>query len=71
MLMNGKVVRPDPTNLSFQQWERCDDMGTSWILNSMSKDLRDCLQYVDNATELWDELEDRYDQANGAKLYQL
>lgn len=37
----------------------------------MSKDLRDCLQYVDNATELWDELEDRYDQANGAKLYQL
>ena len=55
----------------FAQWERCDDMVTSWLLNSLSKDLADSLQYVNNAKELWDELADRYDQANGAKLYQL
>jgi len=53
------------------QWERCDDRVTSWILNSLSPDLRDSLQYVNNAKELWDELEDRYDQTNGCKLYQL
>jgi len=29
------------------------------------------LQYVNNAKELWDELADRYDQTNGAKLFQL
>ncbi|XP_049407775.1 uncharacterized protein LOC125871216 [Solanum stenotomum] len=29
------------------------------------------LQYVNNAKELWDELTDRYDQTNGAKLHQL
>nr|XP_019068965.1 uncharacterized protein LOC109120058 [Solanum lycopersicum] len=46
-------------------------MVTSWILNSLSKDLADSLPYVNNAKELWDELEDRYDQANGAKLYQI
>ena len=46
-------------------------MVTSWILNSLSKDLADSLQYVNNAKELWDELKDRYDQANGAKLYQI
>nr|AAT40537.2 hypothetical protein SDM1_3t00003 [Solanum demissum] len=46
-------------------------MVTSWILNSLSKDLVDSLQYVNNAKELWDKLADRYDQANGAKLYQL
>jgi len=46
-------------------------MVTSWILNSLSPDLRDSLQYVNNAKELWDELEDRYDQTNGCKLYQL
>ncbi|KAH0684052.1 hypothetical protein KY285_021543 [Solanum tuberosum] len=66
--INGKIVRPDP---SFQQWERCDDMVTSWILNSLSPDLRDSLQYVSNAQELWGELEERYDQTNGCKLYQL
>ncbi|XP_075091973.1 uncharacterized protein LOC142172099 [Nicotiana tabacum] len=46
-------------------------MVTSWILNSLSKDLADSLQYVKDAEELWQELEDRYDQTNGAKLYQL
>ncbi|XP_015159258.1 uncharacterized protein [Solanum tuberosum] len=69
--INGKVVKPNPDNPSFQQWERCDDMVTSWILNSLSPDLRDSLQYVNNAQELWDELEERYDQTNGCKLYQL
>ncbi|KAL3360867.1 hypothetical protein AABB24_014020 [Solanum stoloniferum] len=69
--INGKVVRPDSDDPTFAQWERCDDMVTSWILNSLSPDLRDSLQYVNNAKELWDELEDRYDQTNGCKLYQL
>ncbi|XP_049364569.1 uncharacterized protein LOC125829386 [Solanum verrucosum] len=46
-------------------------MVTSWILNSLSPDLRDSLQYVNNAQELWAELEERYDQTNGCKLYQL
>ncbi|XP_019261518.1 PREDICTED: uncharacterized protein LOC109239405 [Nicotiana attenuata] len=53
------------------KWERCDDMVTSWIPNSLSKDLADSLQYVNNAKEMWQELENRYDQTNGAKLYQL
>lgn len=64
-------MKPDPNSLNFSQWERCDDLVTSWILNSLSMDLANSLQYVNNAKELWDELTDRYDQANRAKLYQL
>ncbi|KAH0635764.1 hypothetical protein KY289_035679 [Solanum tuberosum] len=69
--INGKIVKPNPDDPGFQQWERCDDMVTSWILNSFSPDLRDSLQYVNNAQNLWAELEERYDQTNGCKLYQL
>ncbi|XP_015168339.1 uncharacterized protein [Solanum tuberosum] len=69
--INGKIEKPAPTSPTYDQWERCDNMVTSWILNSLSKDLADSLQYVNNAKELWEELEDRYDQANGAKLYQI
>ncbi|KAH0692228.1 hypothetical protein KY285_019325 [Solanum tuberosum] len=69
--INGTLVRPAPTDPGFLQWERCDDMVTSWILNSLSPDLRDSLQYVNNAHELWAELKERYDQTNGCKLYQL
>ncbi|XP_049394581.1 uncharacterized protein LOC125858834 [Solanum stenotomum] len=69
--INGKLAKSNPDDPSFQQWERCDDMVTSWILNSLSPDLRDSLQYVNHAHELWVELEERYDQINGCKLYQL
>ena len=69
--INGKIVKPNFTDPSFMQWERCDDMVTSWILNSLSPELRDSLQYVNNAKELWEELVDRYDHTNGCKLYQL
>ncbi|XP_015166933.1 uncharacterized protein [Solanum tuberosum] len=69
--INGTIVRPALVDPGFLQWERCDDMVTSWILNSLSPDLRDSLQYVNNAHELWAELEERYDQTNGCKLYQL
>lgn len=44
---------------------------TSWILNSLSKELANSLQYVNDAKELWQELEDMYDQTSEAKLYQL
>lgn len=46
-------------------------MVTSWILNPLSKDIADSVEYVNNSVELWKELEDRYDQINGAKLYQI
>ena len=41
--INGKNVRPSPDSAAFAQWERCDDMVTSWLLNSLSKDLADIL----------------------------
>ena len=53
------------------QWQRCDDMVTSWILNSLTKEIADSVEYVSDSVELWKELEDRYDQTNGAKLYQI
>ncbi|XP_070030675.1 uncharacterized protein [Nicotiana sylvestris] len=43
-------------------------MVTSWILNPLSKDIADSVEYVNNSVELWKELEDRYDQINGAKF---
>lgn len=46
-------------------------MVTSWILNSLTKEISDSVEYVNDSVELWKELEDRYDQTNGAKLYQI
>ncbi|XP_019237003.1 PREDICTED: uncharacterized protein LOC109217227 [Nicotiana attenuata] len=69
--INGEFVKPSSDSPQSRQWERCDDMVTSWILNSLAKEISDSVEYVSNSAELWRELEDRYDQKNGAKLYQI
>ncbi|XP_019240051.1 PREDICTED: uncharacterized protein LOC109220046 [Nicotiana attenuata] len=44
----GECKRPDPQSPKFRQWERCDDMVTSWILNSLSKEIADSVEYAND-----------------------
>ena len=69
--IDGSCVKPTASSNQLHQWQRCDDMVTSWILNSLTKEIADSVEYVSDSVELWKELEDRYDQTNGAKLYQI
>ncbi|XP_047270485.1 uncharacterized protein LOC124899595 [Capsicum annuum] len=69
--VNGECKKPEPNLSQFWLWERCDNMVTSWILNSLSKEISDSMEYVNDSIELWRELEDRYGQTNGAKLYKI
>ncbi|XP_009773968.2 uncharacterized protein [Nicotiana sylvestris] len=69
--ISGEWRQPDPSSPQFRQWERCDNMVTSWILNSLSKEIADSVEYANHDVELWKELEDRYEQTNRARLYQI
>ncbi|XP_033513370.2 uncharacterized protein [Nicotiana tomentosiformis] len=69
--INGECRKPTPNSPQFRQWERYDDMVTSWILNSFANEIYDSVEYVNDSVELWRELEDRYDQINEPKLYQI
>nr|XP_009762739.1 PREDICTED: uncharacterized protein LOC104214726 [Nicotiana sylvestris] len=69
--ISGECRQPDPLSPQFRQWERCDNMVTSWILNSLSKEIADSVEHANDVVELWKELEDRYEQTNGARLYQI
>uniref|UniRef100_A0A1U7WZQ1 Uncharacterized protein LOC104228849 n=1 Tax=Nicotiana sylvestris TaxID=4096 RepID=A0A1U7WZQ1_NICSY len=46
-------------------------MVTSWFLNSLTKEIGDSVIYSKSAKELWNSLEHRFGQSNGAKLYHL
>ncbi|XP_019238637.1 PREDICTED: uncharacterized protein LOC109218721 [Nicotiana attenuata] len=64
---------PAPTIISneYQPWTRCNNMVTSWLLNSLSKDIGDSVIYSKSTKELWTSLEHRFGRSNGAKLYHL
>ncbi|XP_019258794.1 PREDICTED: uncharacterized protein LOC109237007 [Nicotiana attenuata] len=69
--INGILVKPDLGSNDLPQWSRCNDMVTSWLLNSLSKEIGDSVIYSKSAMELWNSLEHRFGQSNGAKLYHL
>ena len=50
--ITGEFKRPSSTSPQYCQWERCDNMVISWILNSLSKDIADSVEYVSDAVEL-------------------
>ncbi|KAL9231992.1 hypothetical protein vseg_007144 [Gypsophila vaccaria] len=70
-LIDGSSPKPSPTAVHAKTWQRCNDMVFSWILNALSAQIADSVLYCDTAKSVWDELQDRYDQTNGAQLYSV
>ncbi|XP_060190290.1 uncharacterized protein LOC132619384 [Lycium barbarum] len=69
--INGSCKSPDPTLADFEQWNCCNDMVLSWILNALSKEIADSVMSSTTAKGLWDSMEQRFGKSNGAKLYHL
>ncbi|XP_059285834.1 uncharacterized protein LOC132039355 [Lycium ferocissimum] len=62
---------PDLDSTDYPLWSCYNYMVTAWLLNSLSKDIRDSVIYSKTAKELWDSLELRFGKSNGAKLFHL
>ncbi|XP_074297108.1 uncharacterized protein LOC141627786 [Silene latifolia] len=69
--MDGVLKTPAKTDRSFNQYVRCDLFVAKWILYSIEPEIRESLDYIHNARELWLEINERYGQANGLEVYQL
>ncbi|KAH0746502.1 hypothetical protein KY290_008210 [Solanum tuberosum] len=50
--IDGSCERPNANSPQLRQWQRCDDMVTSWILNSLIKEISDSVEYVNDSVEL-------------------
>ncbi|XP_075080229.1 uncharacterized protein LOC142165756 [Nicotiana tabacum] len=69
--INGTLIIPKVDSAIQQAWGRCNNIVLSWLLNSLSKEIAENVLYSQSAKDLWSDLEDRFGQANGAKLFQL
>lgn len=66
--INATCKSPDLCSSEFPQWSCCNDMMTSWLLNSLTKNIGDSVIYSKTAKELWDSLERRFEKSNQLKL---
>ncbi|XP_009763929.1 uncharacterized protein [Nicotiana sylvestris] len=69
--INGSCAEPPVDDKNYPLWSRSNDMVTSWLHNSLTKEIGDSVIFSRTAKELWSSLEHRFGQSSGAKLYHL
>ncbi|KAH9725530.1 protein kinase domain-containing protein [Citrus sinensis] len=67
--VNGTILKPEGPEAA--EWERCNDMVLSWLLNSISPDIANSVIYADTAKEVWDDLYNHFSQGNLARIFQI
>ncbi|XP_016470676.2 uncharacterized protein LOC107792926 [Nicotiana tabacum] len=70
-MIKGTIPKPRHTSPDFEAWIRCNDMVVAWILNGLDKKIRETVMYTKSAEKLWKEIERRFGQASGIKIYQI
>ncbi|KAH0682832.1 hypothetical protein KY290_021419 [Solanum tuberosum] len=68
---DGSLAIPIADLALQKAWSHCNDIVLLWFLNSLSKEIVESVFYSQSAKELWSDLENRFGQTNGAKLFQL
>ncbi|XP_060960671.1 uncharacterized protein LOC133031234 [Cannabis sativa] len=69
--LDGSLPKPDPTDLSFCAWTRCNNMVMSWLLHSVSPQIAQSIMFFNLASDMWNDLVDRFNEGNGPRIFQL
>lgn len=70
--VDGSITRPSDDDLVLlQSWIRNNNIVISWILNSVCKEISRIFIFSESATDMWNDLNDRFKQSNGPRILQL
>ena len=69
--VNGKITKLDLDSPLYEDWESCNTMVLSWMINSMHVDVSSSIMYYETTREMWIELQNLFSLGNGPKIYNL
>ena len=70
--IDGTIPHLDSTDMSLVgSWIHNNNIVISWILNSVSKEISASILFSNSAREIWIDLQDRFRQSNGPRIFQL
>nr|XP_017216853.1 PREDICTED: uncharacterized protein LOC108194418 [Daucus carota subsp. sativus] len=69
--VDGSYALPAANSPLLIHWNRCNHMVISWLLNSVSPEIRNSIVYMNSAHLIWQDLHTRYTQSNLPKLFSL
>lgn len=69
--INGGLQPPPKTNPDYEAWETCNNTVVSWINRSLSPHITQSTNSIDNARDLWLDLQDRFTKGNYFRISNL
>ncbi|KAJ0520852.1 putative RNA-directed DNA polymerase [Helianthus annuus] len=69
--VDGSIDKPVDDEVLTAQWERCNSVVLTWILNSVSEELYLGQVYSKLASEVWKDLKETYDKIDGSVVFNL
>ncbi|GAV89044.1 UBN2_3 domain-containing protein, partial [Cephalotus follicularis] len=69
--IDGSCEKPSENSPLLHQWERCNAIVLSWIMNTVSKELFNGIAYSTNAQSVWKDLKERFDKVNGSRIFSI
>lgn len=67
----GNCVKPASTSPLAAQWDRCDKMVISWLINVVVKDIGQSILFSSTAKDVWLQLEKRFGEVDSTKLFRV
>ena len=69
--VDGSIPVPQRDDQTFAAWERCNTMVTSWIYRAVSPSIAQSITWFDNALDVWNDLKERFAQADSFRIADL
>ncbi|XP_019427180.1 PREDICTED: uncharacterized protein LOC109335501 [Lupinus angustifolius] len=69
--IDGSLLKPSIEDPSFNTWDRVNTLVVSWLTQSIDASIVQSILWMETATEIWQDLHERYYQGDAYRISQL
>ena len=69
--INGTILKPPEDHRDFGAWSRCNDIVSTWLMNSVDKKIGQSLLFIATAQGIWNNLLSRFKQDDAPRIFDI
>ncbi|XP_023634705.1 uncharacterized protein LOC111829568 [Capsella rubella] len=69
--VDGSIPKPAENHRDYGAWTRCNDIVSTWLMNSVSKKIGQSLLFIPTAEGIWKNILARYKQDDAPRIFAI